>query len=301
LWYRLVQQPPKPLSDLCPDLDADVERIVMRAHEKNPLQRFPDMEVMRRDVARVRRRLTPTEVAALVGKAERAFAAREFGKALSSAREALALDPDHTQAIDVADRTKAAIDAERNRQRQEAERQAEDEGRARAAIADADRRVADDDIQGALAELAAFAPPHPLVAARIDELARQTKDRLAKIAALHEQRQYGEALKAIDKLLMQVAEGPGDVRADIETLRDRIEDDYTTHIIELERQHTDDEHHSDTDRVPDAPVAVNDVIEPAPVTHPVTSETEEDDGGPTQVIARPSPPSPQNSPRRKNS
>ena len=300
LWYRLVHEPPQPLRDLCRDLDADVERIVMRALEKEASKRYADLDAMRREVAKVRRRVTAAEVASLIEAARRAFDANDFDKALTDAHAAMALDPDDSQAIELADRTKTAIDEQLDRQRADAERQMEHERHAREVVATANRHVALRDSRGAMAALTAFSPPHPLVTARIDELLHDVSDRLANVRRLFEGGHYGEALKTVDAVLAQITEGPSALRTEVETLRDRTEDAFTARVLELERERTAADDSADTDRVRHEPAHANGIVEPSRHEPPVGADNDDDDDSPTQVIERPRPPLPQNSPQRMN-
>ncbi len=52
--FAIVRDAPTPLSDLCPGLDAAVERIVMRAIEKDPARRYQTLAAMAADVAKAR-------------------------------------------------------------------------------------------------------------------------------------------------------------------------------------------------------------------------------------------------------
>jgi tetratricopeptide (TPR) repeat protein len=58
---RILHVAPKPLEELCPDLDPEIIRIVSRSLEKDPADRYQDLVRMRRDLARVRERLEDEE------------------------------------------------------------------------------------------------------------------------------------------------------------------------------------------------------------------------------------------------
>jgi serine/threonine-protein kinase len=57
LFHQICVGPPAPLCDLIGHLDGEIERIVYRALEKAPADRFQDLAVMRREIAQVRQRL----------------------------------------------------------------------------------------------------------------------------------------------------------------------------------------------------------------------------------------------------
>ena len=56
--HRILTEGPAPLEQLVPDIDADLLGIVRRAMERDPTQRYQDANDLRRDLLRVRRRLT---------------------------------------------------------------------------------------------------------------------------------------------------------------------------------------------------------------------------------------------------
>ena len=61
LLHRLPNEPPPPLSSLCPGLPAEIERLVMRALAKHPDDRFEDLEQMRVALREVRRGVDPEQ------------------------------------------------------------------------------------------------------------------------------------------------------------------------------------------------------------------------------------------------
>jgi tetratricopeptide (TPR) repeat protein/predicted Ser/Thr protein kinase len=59
LLQRLPNEPPRPLAELCPGLPAELEAVVMRALAKLPQDRFGDLEEARQAFRTVRRQLDP--------------------------------------------------------------------------------------------------------------------------------------------------------------------------------------------------------------------------------------------------
>jgi tetratricopeptide (TPR) repeat protein len=59
LLQRLPNEPPRPLSELCPGLPAGLEAAVMRALAKQPQERFDDLEQARAALRQIRRQLDP--------------------------------------------------------------------------------------------------------------------------------------------------------------------------------------------------------------------------------------------------
>jgi tetratricopeptide (TPR) repeat protein/predicted Ser/Thr protein kinase len=112
LLYRVVHEPPQSLRELDSHLDNDLERIVMRALEKDPDRRYSDIEAMRRDLARVKRRLVGAEIGPLITAAEEALRDGDYERALSKSQEALAVEPDDSRALDVAENARKALDAQ---------------------------------------------------------------------------------------------------------------------------------------------------------------------------------------------
>jgi serine/threonine-protein kinase len=152
---RILNEPPKPVEELCPGLDAEIGEIVGRALAKKPEDRYQDLAAMRKQLEAVRRRLetapaaasqadaetlaiqaseitaprTPvgathrqglarrraTQIAAHLESANRALDVADFDGAAAAAEQVLLLDPDEPSALDILDRARAAI-AERQLQ-----------------------------------------------------------------------------------------------------------------------------------------------------------------------------------------
>ena len=161
---RILHEAPKPLEQLVPGLDPEISKVVSRALEKEPADRYPDLARMRRDLARIRERLEEEEeeeaaeqdssgaetVAAGPGRAQkpdssaetmprlptgsdaraagrremeqrrqarirqsleeaiRAFEAGDFQAAIAAADDAAILDPNNERAVDIIERARAA-------------------------------------------------------------------------------------------------------------------------------------------------------------------------------------------------
>jgi serine/threonine-protein kinase len=58
---RILHEAPKPLEQLAPGIDPEIVKVVTRALEKEPADRYPDLMRMRRDLARIRERLEEQE------------------------------------------------------------------------------------------------------------------------------------------------------------------------------------------------------------------------------------------------
>ena len=67
---RILHSAPKPLEQLAPGLDAEVIRVVTRALEKDPGDRYQDLGRMRRDLAKVRERIEDEEETAAEDSSE---------------------------------------------------------------------------------------------------------------------------------------------------------------------------------------------------------------------------------------
>jgi eukaryotic-like serine/threonine-protein kinase len=61
--HRILNEGPVPLEQIVPGIDRELLGIVQRALERDPLQRYQDASVMRRDIIRVRRRLAEQSAA----------------------------------------------------------------------------------------------------------------------------------------------------------------------------------------------------------------------------------------------
>jgi tetratricopeptide (TPR) repeat protein len=166
--HRICHEPPDPLASLDPDVDPEVERIVLRALEKDPRQRYQDLVAMRRDVEKIRMRLMRAEqvdsasgvwrpitgAASSPGKravperllrlrqeqidshlqaAQREFQDGRYQAAIECAERAVTIDPQEGRALDLIERARAAIDGEE----------------ARKLLTDAARHLQQDDLTGA--------------------------------------------------------------------------------------------------------------------------------------------------------
>jgi eukaryotic-like serine/threonine-protein kinase len=208
LWYRVVHEPPPPLRERCEDLDDEIERIVTRALEKEPDKRYQEIDHMRRDVARARKRLASAELDSLVGAAQAAMDDGAHEEALGKAEAALALDPDEGRALDVAERARKALADKRSAdelaqrdERQRAERQAQlDQERAVEQQADNAAR-------------------------------REGRQRIEEARGHFNQGRHVAALRGLDAAEALLPATADDLRAELESLRDRIEDALTVQIL----------------------------------------------------------------------
>lgn len=153
---RILHETPPSLDESCPDLDAEVIRIVERALEKEPQSRYQDLSAMRKDLQRALQRLEasppetielgpqgPSETVAIEGpttparrgqtprrgtdreglarrrasqiaahleQAQQALAAEDFDGAVAAAEQALLLDGEEPNAIELLDRARAGLD-----------------------------------------------------------------------------------------------------------------------------------------------------------------------------------------------
>jgi serine/threonine-protein kinase len=139
---RVQSEDPPSLGELAPSLDSAVVRIVERALEKNPENRYQDLETMRAQVTAARERIAhsasePTVIlspraepappsatpplrslerrrADLIKQhleaADQALAARNFDLAVESCEQVLLLDQAHARALALIDTARTAID-----------------------------------------------------------------------------------------------------------------------------------------------------------------------------------------------
>ncbi len=187
LLQRLPHEDPPPLSALCPGLPAELERLVMRALAKRPEDRFADLEDLRVAVREVRRDVdpglqleslaaptlprrpgakpTPTpassaerrdllerrarQIAVHCDAARAALAAQDVEGALAACEDALTLDPDNADALQLRDEILQA-----QGQREQSSRERRDRDRTvRQRLADADLKISKGDTAGAAAVL----------------------------------------------------------------------------------------------------------------------------------------------------
>ncbi len=226
LWNRVVIEAPPSLAERCGNLDPEVERIVMRALEKAPANRYPDLASMRRDIARSRTRLETLDRDRLLAAAARELADGDADRALASAQEALALDQEDERANEAVARARTAV----------ATRLAVTNARAALAAGTYDNAIA-------CAEQALALDPTSSEAIAIKEEAkvlRETQEarqaeqlaaerrrtltaKLTDARGMYERRQYREALKAIDGVLQIPAIGDVGLRDEAAALCDAIE------------------------------------------------------------------------------
>ncbi len=148
--FAIVHGHPEPLAARCPGLDAGFQRVVDRCLAKAPEDRYQDLSMLKRDLARLRKPLeeddgdavdtllsvdlekvigaTPTPTTGLTGKAagpdsqraldsalaagQAAIALGQLDSAARHAAQALALDSDNALALDLLERARRSRDAE---------------------------------------------------------------------------------------------------------------------------------------------------------------------------------------------
>jgi predicted Ser/Thr protein kinase len=106
--YRIVHGTPPPLADFVEELDPDIERIVSRALEKEPANRYQDLQTMRHDIARVRRRLESAQIDRAITQARAALDTGDYEAASLCCEEASRIDPDEPRVIELAKRVATA-------------------------------------------------------------------------------------------------------------------------------------------------------------------------------------------------
>ena len=320
LLYRVVHGPPPPLREVCSHLDEDLERIVMRALEKDPAKRYRDIEAMRRDLSRVKRRFVLAEIGPLLEEVENALQEGRYERALSKSQEALAVEPDEPRALDLAESARKALDDERiraflDRARAELERQAFVSAAAGVESAlGIDSTASDalklrDELHGRIIEHAKqlmregqydraltqlteaeqLRPPVPHVSVLLEEVRHaqqhreqrdnartQARKDVVHTRSLHDSGKYREALKYIEARLARIPTDWDDLRDEVATLREQIEDGLTRQVIEAEQA----KENTDRAREPQDTVRVQDIAE-------VPDSSDDDEA--TVVIHRPAP------------
>jgi serine/threonine protein kinase len=111
LLWRVVHEHPPPLQELDAQLEDGLERILKRALEKDPGRRYADIEAMRRDLSRVKRRLADTQIGPLLKQAEEALQQGDLETVLAKTNEALAIDSDDARALDLVETARVRTDA----------------------------------------------------------------------------------------------------------------------------------------------------------------------------------------------
>jgi serine/threonine protein kinase len=106
--YRILHAMPPPLSEVVADLDPEIERIILRALEKDPATRYQDVATMRQDIARVRRRLEHAQIERALTHAREAFDTGDYEAVVASCAEVTNIDPDEPRALDLLQRTEEA-------------------------------------------------------------------------------------------------------------------------------------------------------------------------------------------------
>jgi eukaryotic-like serine/threonine-protein kinase len=102
LWNRLVREPPPLLRDRCADLDDEVERIVTRALEKEPDNRYENIATLRLEIALARDRIETAEVSRLLAQAQEALDRRDDDAATAAMNDARAIRPRDARVVGLA-------------------------------------------------------------------------------------------------------------------------------------------------------------------------------------------------------
>ena len=127
----------------------------------------------------------------ILSRGRTALMSGDVAVAAGAVDEALSLDAEQPQALALRRQIEVVLEEERRRLDEERER-AELERRAQEIIPDARRRFDAGDMDGAIALLQAFAPPHPDVAAMLDDL--QTEAQVVREREAERQRQLAAEL-----------------------------------------------------------------------------------------------------------
>ena len=137
--HQVLTAGPVPLEQRVPGVDPTLVQIVMRALQRDPKERYQDANDMRRDLARARHRLDESSVVAMretvvapqmpsarsqrdseakrshvteqLRLGQEAFARGEFDASLQYGERAAFIDPDSAAAMELIDRSRAAIEA----------------------------------------------------------------------------------------------------------------------------------------------------------------------------------------------
>ena len=138
--HQILNGVPKPITDFCPDIDLRLVRLVDRALEKDPDDRFQDIASVQKELASIRlspqaavltpppvqipasktpipadrdaARLRAQRIEELLIAARHAFEAGDHDAAIESCKQVLLLDASEERAISLIDRVHGAIDEE---------------------------------------------------------------------------------------------------------------------------------------------------------------------------------------------
>jgi len=135
---RIQREPPTPLRELVPMVPDAIDRIISKAIEKQPDDRYHDLAVMGREITRLRARLEAEEqsdrtsslatvraagprpsfpsVTDLLANAERSFAAGNDQDTIAACQKILALKPDFQPALSLLARSEARLSEGRLRE-----------------------------------------------------------------------------------------------------------------------------------------------------------------------------------------
>ena len=108
----ILQRQPEPLAQLVPGLPQEVIDVVERCIAKDRDDRFPDMAVLRREVADIRQRLLRIrgeQIELYLADANKALAAGALQDAIDACEQALVLDPEHPRVLALKDRVRRGL------------------------------------------------------------------------------------------------------------------------------------------------------------------------------------------------
>lgn len=203
-FHQVLTAGPVPLEQRVPDVDPTLVQIVMRALQRDPKERYQDVNDMQRDLARARRQITERGTGAdevyetfvvperpiaqrrtnsetrrneQLRLGEEAFARGEFDASLQYGERAAFVDPESAAAIELIDRSRAAIETQSIVRLIEEARQQLSDGHIEEAVA--------------LAEQVWASAPHLVEASRLREQVRAALDQVQSA------RQREERIKAV--------------------------------------------------------------------------------------------------------
>src|SRR6185295_17646308 len=178
LGRKILYSQPEPLKNLVPNVDPALVAIVERCLEKDRDKRYPNLDVVCREIAAVRQRIAVEEqrrFQAALARAQRDLTAVLLDSAVQAIGEAIEIDGTNPDALALRQRITAAL-AERQK--------AEQEAVARQAIAEATQLFEEGEIDAAIAKLKVVEPPMPMVsealAAMKSEADRRERTRLER-------------------------------------------------------------------------------------------------------------------------
>jgi len=236
---KLLQSQTEPLAVVCPTLDADIVRIVHRCLEADVQKRYQDLESTLRDLGRVRFRLASQEprsgpdiakaapepappsgrllrraldleglaqrrssqIQAYLKAANDAHAAADYDAAIIECERVLMLDADQTQAIELLERAKTALD---ERQAEQILVEAEGDikrGALSAAMSKIEQATALSPLLPRVAQVRAVADEAIREREAVRQRAEKIRALMARAHASFDNGQFAEAVAAVDEAL----------------------------------------------------------------------------------------------------